>query len=171
MLRTIFASVLIVLGTSIAFSQQSIPKPTSPTCSFSEIYKADGWTVPGLLNASVKKRGTFSNIPGVTVTIFEPAQTESTITAIQCSRDDGGRLEIEKLPIRILELSAYEYLGRTYAYGLSYEKQAIQNGTRVPLGAASGFLYYDLSNSGRFTVRKSAKWPFIPDLPPNAPKP
>ncbi len=170
MLRTKFVIVLIVLGTSITASQQPTPKTTSSTCSFSEIYKADGWIVPGLQKASVKKRGTLSNIPGVTATILEPAETESTITSIQCSRDDGGRLEIEEQPIEILELSAYEYQGRIYAYGLSYEKQAIQNGTRVPLGAASGFLYYDLHNSGRFTVRKWAKWPFVPDLPPTAPK-
>jgi len=169
MLRTPFTSLLMVLGTSMVFSQQPTPKPTLPTCNFSEIYKADGWTVPGLLNARVKKRATLSNIPGVTVTIFEPVQPETTITAINCSRDLDGRLEIEELPIKILELSAYEYKGRAYAYGLSYERQAIQNGARVPLGAASGFLYYDLHDSGRFTMRKWAKWPFVPNPPPNAP--
>jgi hypothetical protein len=105
MLRITFTSVLIVLASGTLFPQQPNPGTTTPACSFSEIYRAEGWTVPGLAGAKVKgQRAKFSNIPGVFVAVLTPVESESTTTDIWCPPDHAGRLEIEEQPMGILNL-------------------------------------------------------------------
>ena len=165
MFRSFLTILLLALTGRAAIPQQAAHKEESPKCSFSEAYRKDGWTIPGLQQATVKSRAAFKNIPGVFAITLSPVEPETTIMQISCSRDHSGQIEIEDLPIRILDLTAYEYNGRVFAYGISYEKQAVENNVRVPLGAASGVLFYDRDRSGRFTVRKFARWPFNPDPP------
>jgi hypothetical protein len=71
------------------------------------------------------------------------------------------------MPIRILALWAFDFKGRTFAYGLSYGIDAMQDGSRVPLGAASGVMFYDVDGTGRFTIIRAARFPFVPELIPN----
>jgi hypothetical protein len=174
MLRAVAIMILLIPLFEKVPQQPSSIAPRS-TCAFSEIYKAEGWTVPGLKDASiqmrgnVKMRGTFADLPGVIFTTLEPVNVETMITEVNCSRDHEGRLEIMDKPIRILELTQYEYKGRVFAYGLEYEKNVIHNGERGRLGAASGYLFYDTDGSGRFTIRKWANWPFLPSVPPDIP--
>jgi hypothetical protein len=170
MFRVRLTIAITLLGAATVFSQEPVPKETPSACSFSEIYKSDGWTVPGLSNAKIKKKAIFTNLPGVSVTFLEPPQAETTITSIGRARNNEARLEIEEAPIRILELSAYEYKGRTFAYGVHYEIQYYYEGSRRALGAASGVLFYDAEGSDKFTVRKYARWPFLPEVPSNWPK-
>jgi hypothetical protein len=173
MLRAAVMMIFFLIPFFEKVPQQPPSIAPARTCSFSEIYKPEGWTVPGLKDASiqmrgnVKMRGNFTNLPGVTLTKLQPVNEETMITEIYCSPDQG-RLEIEELPIRILELTQYEYKGHVFAYGLEYEKNVIHNGERSRLAAASGFLFYDPDGSGRFTIRKWASWPFMPSLPPDA---
>ena len=67
----------------------------------------------------------------------------------------------------ILNLWSFEFAGRMFAYGISYGKEVMQNGTRVPIGSSSAVMFYDVDGSGRFAVRKWAKYPFIPDFVPD----
>src|SRR5215467_8431767 len=87
--------------------QQSEAKPSAPACNSAEIYKADGWLIPGLANAKVKFRANFANLPGVTVIRLEPSDGEAFFTRIHCSQEHNGRIEIEEEPIGIIELTAY----------------------------------------------------------------
>jgi len=168
MFRITFMSILIVLGSGQLVAQQPAPGATAPVCSFSEIYRAEGWTVPGLARATVKsQRARFSNIPGVFVTVLMPVESESTITDIWCPPDHEGRLEIKEQPIGILNLWSFDFAGRVFAYGVSYGREAMQNGARVPIGAASAVMFYDVDGSGRFAVRKWARYPFMPDFVPD----
>jgi hypothetical protein len=163
------AAILILLSSTLETGplQESTTKLNAPACNFAEIYKADGWSIPGLQNATVKQKANFRNLPGVVVTKLEPppSATEATLTHISCSREHHGRIEIEEEPIGIIELDAYEYKGRAFAYGLNFERQAVENGARVSTGASSAYLFYDLDGTGHFTLRKSALWPFIPEIP------
>jgi len=161
------AATLILLAPTLETGplQEAATKLNQPECSFTEIYKADGWSIPGLQNAKVKQKGNFTNLPGVVLIKLESSVIESTFTQIRCSGEHKGRIEIKEEPIGILDLTAYEYKGRVFAYGLSYERQAIENGARFSLGAASSYLFYDAEGSGRFTLRKWASWPFLPEIP------
>src|ERR1700720_1411174 len=168
MFRISFPFFLIVLGYGKLFSQQPSPGPGTPTCSFSEIYREDGWTVPGVAGAKVKgQRARFSNIPGVSVTVLIPVESESTVTGIWCPPDHAGRLEIEERPIGILNLWFFVFEGRVFAYGISYGKEVIQNGTRVPIGSSLAAMFYDVDGSGHFKVRKWSRYPFMPDFVPD----
>lgn len=170
--RLAFTIILLSFGFTAPFPQQPAPKTAVPTCSFSEIYKADGWTIPGLLNAKVKYRAPYQNVPGVFVTEFLPLEPETTITNVRGSYSVSGRLMIQDAPIRILKLRGWEYEGRLFAYSVEYEIQAMENGARVALGAATAVMFYDVDGSGLFKVRKpGGSRPFgIPDMPPNTPK-
>src|SRR5215472_3218888 len=155
------AAILVFLASSIETGplQEPATEPTAPACNFAEIYKADGWSIPGLQNAKIKQKANFVNLPGVVVTKLEPSVTEATLTQISCSREHPGRIEIEEKPIGILELTAYEYKGRVFAYGLYYEGQAIEDSARVRLGCASSYLFYDVEGSGHFTLRNGRHGP------------
>jgi hypothetical protein len=136
-------------------------------CSFSELYKKEGWTVPGLAGAKAGKRAQFQNIPGVFVTILKPNEPEATITEIRCSQTKNGRIEIEERPIGILDLRAIDFNGKLFAYGLTYGKEVIENGQRHSVAAATSIIIYDTDGSGKFTLRSGsdlAIWPItVPD--------
>ncbi len=168
MYPAIFMIILIVIGSANAYPQQPPTGAVTPACSFFEIYRKDGWTVPGVHGAKEKiHRAAFHNIPGVFVTVLEPLDRESTITQIWCPHDHTGRIEIEDLPIKILDLWAFDYAGRVFAYGISYGNEAIEDGTRVQLGSASAVIFYDLDGSGRFSLRKGTNYPLMPDTIPD----
>jgi hypothetical protein len=103
----------------------------------------------------------------VFVTVLAPVEQEAVMTDMWCSRDYSGRIEVEDVPIRVLDLWAFDFAGRVFAYGVSYGKDAIQNGVRVPIGASSAVMFYDMDGFGRFKVRRAAKYPFIPDVIPD----
>ena len=45
-----------------------------------------------------------SNTPGVFVTVLAPVEQEAVMTDMWCSRDYSGRIEVEDVPIRVLDL-------------------------------------------------------------------
>jgi hypothetical protein len=177
MLRQIFATSMALLWTGTLLSQEPTTKQPPSTCGFPEIYKEAGWTIPGLADAKVKMKGNvkmkgdLTNLPGVTVTVLEPAEPETTITQIGCARNNPARLEIVEAPISVLDLRSYEYKGRVFAYRLSYNIQHYYEGTRTASGADSAVFFYDLEGSGKFTVRKGAEPIHLPELPPDYSKP
>src|SRR5215469_8800331 len=165
MFRLISTIAIIQLAAASLFLQAPVPKETG-TCSFSEIYKAEGWMIPGLMNAKVKKKANITDLPGVTLIVLEPVEDETTITSIQCARYNPGRLQIdESSPIRILELWAFDYKGRVFAYRVNYELQFYHEGARRALGGAISLFFYDMDGSGKFTVLKGASR-LLPELPP-----
>jgi hypothetical protein len=172
MRRTSLAAILVIPVAVCAFSQQPTKNDATPTCSFSETYKKDGWTVPGLVGAKAKKpRAPLSNIPGVFLTMLEPANPETDIAEVSCTRDHPGRLEIEEnAPIKILNLWSFDFGGRIFAYRVEYARESIQDGKRYELASESGVFFYDLDGSGHFTVMRDPvlglSW-FIPEFIPD----
>ena len=152
-------------------AQGNVPEKPAPTCGVVEIYKKDGWVIPGLLNAKVNPRGRFTNIPGVFITPIDPLTTETVLTKIGYSSEGGGRIYLEDAPIRILELRAWDYEGHIFAYSVLYELQVMNHSERRALGAATTVFFYDVDGSGVFTVRRHDKGVLgkigIPDLPAN----
>jgi hypothetical protein len=173
MLRAPFASALVLLGTSVAFPQQPAPKDATPNCTFSEVYKKDGWTVPGVHGAKVKQRATLTDLPGVFVTILEPADAQTNIPEIWCPQDHPGRLVLDDSPIRIMVLWSFDCGGRVFAYRISYAEEAIYNGERHELAAATSVFFYDMEGSGKFTVLDAGKrlngkgWGYLPSFIPD----
>jgi len=134
---------------------QETPKPdASPkTCSFSEVYRDEGWLIPGLKGATPNTRGRLQQIPGVFVTTLSPTDKgDLTITEPRCSRDHEGRLEMRDQPMRIKILWAFDFNGKPFAYRLQYGKEAIENGRRYSVGAARDIMFYDIDGSGKFTL-------------------
>ena|ERR1700722_1643367 len=170
MLRTAFALIFFTAVTGGVFAQQRVTTTTPPTCNCSEIYNKNGWSIPGLANAKVNFSGAFKQVPGVSVTELSPVEAESTITEISCSPSAEGRLEVNDRPIKILKLRAWEYERHVFAYSVEYELQVMEDGSRVPLGAMTGMIFYDLDGSGLFTVRKTAVSPFLPEMQLRRPK-
>jgi hypothetical protein len=152
------AAMIVFLGGS--YSQQSREKGSPTPCSYSELYRKDGWMVPGLKGAKIKvKRMAVEDSPGMSMMVLEPTEPEPTITVFRCSRDHVGRMEIDEIPIGIITLWAFDFGGRTFAYRLSYGIDTIENGQRMPTGSAANVMFYDLDGSGRFVLRKSAGGP------------
>jgi hypothetical protein len=157
MLRAGFAAILLVVGTAQLIAQEPAKSDATPACSFSEIYRKDGWTVPGVSGAKVKQRGKLGNISGVFVTVLKPVEAETNIAEIWCPSDHPGRLVVDDRPIRILALWSYDFDGRLFAYRINYALQTIDNGTRNELAAAIAVFFYDTDGSGRFTVSDGGK--------------
>jgi len=159
LLRTglIASALVIAIGAASAQQPSPIQKPETqaapPTCSFSEIYNKDGWTVPGVDGAKVKQRAKFTNMPGVFVSILEPLETETNMTEVVCDRNHPGRLEIEDAPIVILALWSFDFGGKVFAYRISYGCEAMDHGKRDHLACSSTAFLYDVDGSGNFTQR------------------
>lgn len=167
MLRScsVLVYMLAIFGNAIS---QPLSKAQTSLCSFSEVYRKDGWVIPGVEGARIKgQRMAFNNLPGVYVTMLEPVTSESTITDVWCSGDHNGRIEVEDRSIRILNLWSFDLGGRKFAYGLSYGVDVINNGKRVPVGASAALMFYDVDGSGRFKVLRGAQFPFVPDIVPD----
>jgi hypothetical protein len=172
MLRVHFAAVFFVLWAGHAFSQQPAKSDTPASCSFSEVYRKDGWTVPGVPGATViTQRARLSNMPGVFLTRLKPLEAESFSPNIWCPQDHPGRLEIDQNePIQILDLWSFDFNGRIFAYRINYGCEAMNDDERGHLGCVQTIFFYDMDGSGRFTVirRGGAKlsW-FMPEFIPD----
>ncbi len=168
MSRASWIVLIAVLSVNAQSQRAPVDGIATPTCNYSELYRKDGWTIPGLDGAKAEgKRMALTNIPQMYVTVLEPAQLESTLTDIWCSREHSGRIEVEDRPIQILHLWAFDFAGRTFAYGVSYSIDVMEDGKRMPIGASSSVLFYDVDGSGRFTLNRGARYPFMPDLIPD----
>jgi len=173
----IMTGILIVLGAGSAFSQEPSNGDSKVNCSFSEAFRKDGWTVPGVRGAKVvRQRSALTNMPGVFMAMLEPAEAETNLTDIHCLGGQSGRLEIGDIPIKILKLWSFDYGGAIFAYRLEYADEAIQDGERGELGSESVVMFYDIDGSGRFTLMahpkiKGTSWfmpTFIPDWAKNS---
>ena len=106
-------------------------------------------------------------MPHVFATKLAPVNPETTLTKVWCTRDQGGRLQIDEEPIGVIWLLSYDFDGRVFAYGVKYVEEWILDGTRRQLGAESQVVFYDLDGSGRFTLMKGPGGPLIPTFIPD----
>lgn len=158
MLRLFSASALIIVLLGGAYSQQ--PENKLPTCDYTELYRKEGWVIPGIKGAKKKDgRTPVPDNPGVYVTELDPNTHAATIQTFRCSREHTGRLEVEDIDVGIGYLSAFDVDGQIFAYNLVYGIDGI--------GAEWPIKFYDLDGSGRFTVRRSERIRVVPDLIPD----
>jgi hypothetical protein len=75
-------------------------------------------------------------------------------------------LEIENTEIGIAHLYVFDVGGRVFAYSLTYGIDVEENGRSMPIGAVWLIIFYDSDGSGRFTLRRSERNRFVPDLIP-----
>jgi hypothetical protein len=176
MTRFSVAAIAVALAVGNAHCQVPAHRDAPETCSFSEVYKKAGWTIPGLAGATVKsQRAKLSNLPGVFVTMLQPSEPETDFQHVSCPYDHPGRLVVEGEPIKILDLWSFDFGGRVFAYRVSYAREAVNGGVRSELAAASTVFFYDTDGSGTFTVMKGATMgvgsfapAFIPDWAKNS---
>jgi len=71
-------------------------------------------------------------------------------------QDHEGRIELIDQPVKILQLWLFDFEGRVFAYRVQYAPEALENGNREELAAASIVFFYDEDGSGKFKV---ARWP------------
>jgi hypothetical protein len=54
-------------------------KTTTATCSFSEVYAKEAWTIPGLDHAKRQQRQEWKDNPGFFITQLHPVKAETFI--------------------------------------------------------------------------------------------
>jgi len=129
-------------------------------CGYSELYRKEGWLVPGLDGAKKKMaRAAVPGKPGMYLTILEPAKRASSIQVFQCSQAHVGRLEMADIAVAVGDVYAFDVGGRIFAYGVVYGIDGI--------AAEWHIMFYDVDGSGRFTVRRSERSRFVPDSTPD----
>jgi len=148
-------AIVMVLGTMNARCQSKTEQNTGPTCSFAEVYRQEGWTIPGLDGAKKQLRQAWKDKPGFFITSLQPSQPESFIFPnASCPYDHPGRLVIENRPIRVMNLISWDYQGKVFGYEVVYALQVIENGARTELAAATAVQFFDIDGSGRFSVMR-----------------
>ena len=154
-LRKAFA-VVLVLGAADAVCQAAPEDKTVPSCSFTEVYAKEGWSIPGLEGAKPQQRQALKDKPGFFITQWQPMKAETFISPdASCPYDHPGRLEIKNRAVRVMNLLAWDYKGKIFGYVVSYALQDIQNGVRFELAGASTLQFFDIDGSGRFTLMRS----------------
>jgi len=158
MIRLVCAVTIFIAFVEGAQSQKPVENGPPPNCDHTELYRKDGWAVPGIKGAKRKWRTAVPNKPEVYVTELEPATRASTIQSFRCSIEHPGRLEIGDVDMGILYLSSFDVGGRVFAYTMVYGVDGI--------AAEWSIRFYDLDGSGRFTLRRSERNRFVPELVP-----
>lgn len=153
------AVLAIIVACTNAPCQQSSDKAEAPTCCYSELYRKEGWVIPGLKGAKSGYRVAVPDKHGVYLTKLEPTANGATIQKFTCSREHAGRVEIEDLNVGIINLTSFDVGGHIFAYNLVYGIAGI--------GTEWSVRFYDLDGSGRFTLRRSERNRFVPELIPD----
>lgn len=160
LIRALASVLLVVLSSTCLFSQRGDSAPCASQCDYVELFRKDGWDIPGIKNATIKgARAAIPDHPDVYLTVLEPATRVSTIQSFRCSREHSGRLEVEDVEIGIVALSSYDVGGRVFAYNLTYGVDGV--------AAQWSVTFYDLDGSGQFRLRRSQARGFAPELIPD----
>jgi hypothetical protein len=136
-------------------AQPSISKPAHNRCDFSEVYRAEGWKIPGLSGAKAKTRpASLSNHPGVFLTDLNPGESETELMMPRCPLGSPGRLAIETRPIKVTEIWKIDFGGKVFAYEIAYTDQKIGKDGRINLLSGGRVIFFDTDGSGSFAVMK-----------------
>lgn len=138
-------------------------------CAFAEIYKSDGWTIPGLAGskeAIIRKdevqipgvaatqprtaRASLSGMPGVFATRLEPGYSDVQVDFPYCSADQEGRLVLQSTTAKVTQLWRFDFSGKVFAYGVVYVSPN-------PSLSSVRVFFYDPDGAGRFSVAKYPK--------------
>lgn len=149
----------IVVACNYARCQQSSDKEEAPTCCYSELYRKEGWVIPGVKDAKSKWRVAVPDRPKVYMTELEPTSHKASIQRFSCSREHSGRVEIDDVDVGIRNLTSFDIGGHIFAYNFEYGIDGI--------GAVWIVKFYDLDGSGRFTLRRSERVRIVPELIPD----
>jgi len=98
-MHRICAIVAIVIACNNSPCPQSRDKTEAPACCYSELYRKEGWVIPGIKGAKSKWRIAAPDKHGVYMTELEPITHRATIQSFPCSREHAGRVEIEDLDV------------------------------------------------------------------------
>ena len=158
MLR-IFCVVAIAAAFASCAYPQRVEQGSPLKCDYSELYKKEGWTIPGVDGAQKKWRAPIQEKAGVYRTELQPSRRAAKMQSFLCSREHVGRMEIEDRDIGVLGLSSFDFGGHIFAYDLIYGVDGI--------GAEWFVRFYDLDGSGRFALRRSETNRLVPDLIPD----
>jgi hypothetical protein len=160
MVRLLCTISIIIAFVGPAYSQQLVEKSPPPACDYTELYKKEGWVIPGINGA--KKKGDRTAVPSkpeTFMTELEPTARRATIQSFSCSREHAGRLEVKDLDVGIMDLRSFDIDGRIFAYNLVYGIDGI--------AAEWSVRFYDLDGSGHFSLRRSERNRFVPELIPD----
>ena len=139
------------------------------SCQFSEMFRPEGWDIPGRSGAVPEgRRLSLENSPEVFVTNMKPGKVGSRLLLADCSKDLPGRLVITAKPVRVLEMSKVDYKGRAFAYVARYEPQFLANGVPYRTLAYLQVVFIDIEGNGSFSVmRYDTRGLFLasPDVP------
>ena len=137
----------------------------SSTCS-------EGWKVPGLEGAKASDEQSSPEAKSeIRLRVLKPAQAEGALTLVRCPADSPGRVEINEVPVKVLQLLAYEYAGSLFAYRVSFTQEtSLAGGTRTETGGESAVFFIDVDGTGRFKLMKppsSLKELYVPPVVPD----
>jgi hypothetical protein len=130
-------------------------EPTEKQCGFSEMFRSEGWKIPGVSGAVPKgKPLALASVADVSVTDMEAGKSNLNLLLPVCSRDFPGRLVIRAAPVRVLAMSRVDFRGKVFAYTAQYEPQAELGGAPHRSLEYAQVVFYDIDGSGRFAVMK-----------------
>jgi hypothetical protein len=154
-LSTLCALSLALLSPSGLATYGQGSEAVEKLCRFSEVYRAEGWKIPGVSGAAPKGgRLALQNLPGTFLTDLVPGKSDQRMVLPNCQQDFPGRLAIREAPVRVLAMSRVDFNGRVFAYTARYEPQTLVNGVPHRSMEFVQVVFYDVDGSGRFTVMK-----------------
>jgi hypothetical protein len=156
------------LSASTAISQAPSTSSGSAKCQFAEVFRHDGWTIPGTDSTKSKQRTPLAKHAGMFITKYEPLDADISLTIATCKSTQEGRLEIKEVTARIIKLWAFDAGSKPFAYRLEYAEAASDDKRSEP--GSSIIFFYDLDGSGTFTLFKyadPAKGIMLPSIVPD----
>jgi len=160
-MRPLIAIVALFAVGSVWADEGSSPaaRATNGSCSFREVYKGDGWQLPGLAGAvpdgGPEGRGVVDPyVPGVVVKRMKPGKADGLLVTIGCDNEGIGRLVYSAMPVSVMEMWRYEFGGMVFAYSIVYEPYEVFQGKRRPIPAYDPVALYDIDGSGVFRIMR-----------------
>jgi hypothetical protein len=152
-------AIVFPIHRDLRASQSSVIQTPSESinspCYFSEIFRYEGWDIPGLKGSTpTKVHYTFDYALGVTAVGLKPGPAEQSLVLLRCSAKSPGRIEFRLRPVKVIELWRCDYKGKVFAYGARYGLQRIVGRKREDLLEGMSILFYDLDGSGKFVSMK-----------------
>jgi hypothetical protein len=144
----------LLVGLFCAVVVLAIASAQSPCC-VRELYKPEGWAIPGLSGAvvtasqSVEQQGA-----KILVEALKPQTSGGYIMIVSCASDTPGRVTVHEQAVEVREVRRYSVQGRVFAYRVDAGHVSIDGKTRVALGSAEVLMYYDTDGDGLFRLRE-----------------
>lgn len=126
------------------------------SCGVKELFKDDGWEIPGLSGATVQDRALPRQGGETVAETLTPITPAASVMIVSCVPAEPGPILIRDQAVNVQGLRRYSILGHTFAYRVIAEDVGVHGEERVALGSAEILMYYDLDGSGLFKLREYA---------------